>query len=562
MIKKHTGDIVSYLNPETRAAVKSLTEKQYDVTMIDAHKIYVNEKNFYGLRGVEEMANSMAVSDNIPPLVVAPAKNGRYKLISGERRLSAVLLRESRGEIEHPKVPCFVREIQPIGPLSIEQSETFLMIIENAHRDKTPLEKLHEIQAMEPIARTIYDDAYSKGDVKGRFRTFFAENILNMTESALTRLKSLEHLIPAAEEALEDGRIGLSLAVELSKSSEEAQQHYMELFEKGEVQGTLQELRPRENHTAKSNEEEKQELQSITEKFKKEVNKSPSAYKGTLKDMVEEQAEPLQESQEEPEPSQNNTSLTAQHWSEVLVGIPKKFKTSIIIMYIEYMGAYGAALDYECRLPNRYHCHTHPFPDESDAVFQTKEEARDAALAAYMDDDDFREALAAAGYLPQVEPEGKEVKEEQRTPTGLKQKTIRGQEKQNDDSNGEDRKHSDNNGKPQAGEKTKEQAAGVVNEQFSDKEQAAPADNNDTWTHEWTMVNSAIAEELRGRIATVQNHARRSENTSIVLYYNRLAAVYGHLLDEFLEAAIDEAISLEVTGWSSQMKNNNGIDEE
>ncbi len=499
MIKKHTGDIVSYLNPETRAAVKSLTEKQYDVTMIDAHKIYVNEKNFYGLRGVEEMANSMAVSDNIPPLVVAPAKNGRYKLISGERRLSAVLLRESRGEIEHPKVPCFVREIQPIGPLSIEQSETFLMIIENAHRDKTPLEKLHEIQAMEPIARTIYDDAYSKGDVKGRFRTFFAENILNMTESALTRLKSLEHLIPAAEEALEDGRIGLSLAVELSKSSEEAQQHYMELFAKGEVQGTLQELRPREKHTAKS----------------------------------------------KPEPSQNNTSLTAQRWSEVLEGIPKKFKTSITIMYIEYMGAYGAALDYECRLPNRYHCHTHPFPDESDAVFQTKEEARDAALAAYMDDDDFREALAAAGYLQQVEPEGKEVKEEQRTPTGLKQKTIRGQEKQNDDSNGEDRKHSDNNGKPQAGEKTKEQAAGVVNEQFSDKEQAAPADNNDTWTHEWTMVNSAIAEELRGRIATVQNHARRSENTSIVLYYNRLAAVYGHLLDEFLEAAIDKAISLE-----------------
>ena len=61
MIKKHTGDIRSFLNPATLEAASSPIGNAYEVTMVDAHKIYVNEKNLYGIRGIEEMANSMAV---------------------------------------------------------------------------------------------------------------------------------------------------------------------------------------------------------------------------------------------------------------------------------------------------------------------------------------------------------------------------------------------------------------------------------------------------------------------------------------------------------------------
>lgn len=234
MIKKHTGDIRSFLNPATLEAASSPIGNAYEVTMVDAHKIYVNEKNLYGIRGIEEMANSMAVSDNIPPLVVTPIENGKYKLISGERRLSAVLLREQRGEIENPKVPCFIREIQPIGPLSAEQSEMMLLILENAHRDKTPLEKLNEIKAMEPMARKIYADERAKGNIKGSFRSFFAESVLNMSEASVKRLKALDRLIPDAKDALEDGRISQSVSVELSKKSEEEQRQFLARLENGE----------------------------------------------------------------------------------------------------------------------------------------------------------------------------------------------------------------------------------------------------------------------------------------------------------------------------------------
>lgn len=234
MIKKHTGDIRSFLNPATLEAASSPIGNAYEVTMVDAHKIYVNEKNLYGIRGIEEMANSMAVSDNIPPLVVTPIENGKYKLISGERRLSAVLLREQRGEIENPKVPCFIREIQPIGPLSAEQSEMMLLILENAHRDKTPLEKLNEIKAMEPMARKIYADERAKGNIKGSFRSFFAESVLNMSEASVKRLKALDRLIPDVKDALEDGRISQSVSVELSKKSEEEQRQFLARLENGE----------------------------------------------------------------------------------------------------------------------------------------------------------------------------------------------------------------------------------------------------------------------------------------------------------------------------------------
>ena len=329
MIKKHTGDIRSFLNPATLEAASSPIGNAYDVTMIDAHKIYVNEKNIYGIRGIEEMANSMAISDSIPPLVVTPIENGRYKLISGERRLSAVLLREERGEIENPKVPCFVREIEAIGPLSKDQSELFLLITENAHRDKTPLEKLNEVKAMEPIARTIYDNEHAKGSVKGKFRTFFAENILNMTESALTRLKALDHLIPDAKDALEEGRISQTLAVDLSKKTDEEQRQFLDRLENGgpieAVQAFSTDEVPEESES-QTEEATQNATARWMEEAQKQAQEKPTPTKGlkekNIRGKDKAEAEPKPESESEPELEPKKSSL--KEVQEKTPDLPKK----------------------------------------------------------------------------------------------------------------------------------------------------------------------------------------------------------------------------------------------
>ena len=105
-MKKHKGCMLSYLNTATQNA--AVQRSVYRVENIDAEKIVPNEKNFYSIEGIEEMANSLAVSDHMAPLEVTANGDGTYRLISGERRLSATLCRIRRGEIDKAELPCHV----------------------------------------------------------------------------------------------------------------------------------------------------------------------------------------------------------------------------------------------------------------------------------------------------------------------------------------------------------------------------------------------------------------------------------------------------------------------
>ena len=67
-MKKHKGSMLTYLNPETQSA--AIQRSVYHVENIDAEKIIPNEKNFYSVEGIEEMANCLSVSDHMAPLEV------------------------------------------------------------------------------------------------------------------------------------------------------------------------------------------------------------------------------------------------------------------------------------------------------------------------------------------------------------------------------------------------------------------------------------------------------------------------------------------------------------
>ena len=83
-MKKHNGSMMAYFNTATQNA--AVQRSVYHVENIDAEKIIPNEKNFYSIEGIEEMANSLAVSDHMAPLEVVANGDGTYRLISGERQ--------------------------------------------------------------------------------------------------------------------------------------------------------------------------------------------------------------------------------------------------------------------------------------------------------------------------------------------------------------------------------------------------------------------------------------------------------------------------------------------
>ena len=248
-MKKHKGSMVAYLNPATRQAAMT-PEKGYIVKQIDVTKIIPNEKNFYSITGIEELANSLSVSDRqLPPLDVVDNGDGTYRLISGERRLSATLFRMERGEMERAELPCHILPaFQQEGALTAEQMETLSIILANNYRQKSTLDRLREVQKLEPIARAIYQEEKEKGvlsDGNGKntpFRTFFAEQILAISPAALQRLKALENLSDEAVAAFEEGIISKSAATELAVLSKEEQDAFVSSIRTGECAGTRADL--------------------------------------------------------------------------------------------------------------------------------------------------------------------------------------------------------------------------------------------------------------------------------------------------------------------------------
>lgn len=247
-MKKHKGSMISYLNPATQSA--AVQRSVYRVENIDAEKIIPNEKNFYSIEGIEEMANSLAVSDHMAPLEVVANGDGTYRLISGERRLSATLCRIRRGEIDRADLPCHVLPaFTANGSLTAEQMEMLSIIFANNYRQKTVSDQLSEMQQLEPIARVLYDEAKERGeltDANGRtmkFRTFFAEHVLAISESTLQRLQSLSQLTDAARGAFEEGRISKSVAAELASLEEAQQDSFIASVQAGEYSGTSADLK-------------------------------------------------------------------------------------------------------------------------------------------------------------------------------------------------------------------------------------------------------------------------------------------------------------------------------
>ena len=246
-MKKHKGCMLSYLNTATQNA--AVQRSVYRVENIDAEKIVPNEKNFYSIEGIEEMANSLAVSDHMAPLEVTANGDGTYRLISGERRLSATLCRIRRGEIDKAELPCHVLPaFEAKGALSAEQVEMLFIIFANNYRQKTVLDQLNEVQQLEPIARAIYQEAKEKGEladangVNMKFRTFFAEHILSISKSALQRLQTLSQLTDEAKNAFEEGLIGKSVAVEIASLDQELQNSFVASIRAGRLSGTLSDL--------------------------------------------------------------------------------------------------------------------------------------------------------------------------------------------------------------------------------------------------------------------------------------------------------------------------------
>lgn len=245
---KH-GGLSAFLNANSQQG--STLDHVNDIQRIPIEEIQNNAKNFYGLRDIDGLANTIALTKFVDPLIVmenpnAGAGEGKYLLVAGHRRKAAWQKLLDSGRAEDHTLPCIVRRFEPRTikmadgtekEISAERmAEAFLMFSNMGQRKyRTINEKLHEVEALEPLARDLYD---SKEEKDG-FRPFFATQILGIGNGTLQRLLALKKLTERAKEAVDNGEISTSLGSELATLPPEEQDAWLDKIANGEVKGTF-----------------------------------------------------------------------------------------------------------------------------------------------------------------------------------------------------------------------------------------------------------------------------------------------------------------------------------
>ena len=110
-----------------------------EMRMIPVDDLVPSEKNFYRLCDIDTLADSIAANGLEQNLVVKADTNGKYRLVTGHRRLEAIRRLRNRG-IKIEKVPCIVR------PQESNALEMLRMIASNQYRELSDYEKMQQTQ--------------------------------------------------------------------------------------------------------------------------------------------------------------------------------------------------------------------------------------------------------------------------------------------------------------------------------------------------------------------------------------------------------------------------------
>lgn len=174
------------------AAVSNLDTAPTQVQRIPLEDILPNEGNFYALRDLEPLADSIAMEGLLDPLVVTPhpEAEGKYRIVSGHRRRAAIekLVKDKA----HPRedlrlVPCMVRAYQ-----SEAMAQLQLILANSTARVLTSAETMKQAQQMELLLYQLKEEGY---EFPGRMRDQVAA-ACKVSAPKLARLKVIrEHLI-------------------------------------------------------------------------------------------------------------------------------------------------------------------------------------------------------------------------------------------------------------------------------------------------------------------------------------------------------------------------------
>lgn len=245
--------------------VNKLDSKQdFNLQNIDIEKIVPSEKNFYGMRDIEELAEDIKANGLYHNLVVVPYED-KYKIVSGERRYRAL---KSLG---YKKVPCQVRK--DIGEVD---SEIILIQANAKTRELTSSEKMQQIQRLDEL----YKEKRRNGEkLEGKTRDLIGKN-LGLSGAQVGKYQKIDKdLIPELKEMFEKNNLDMAKAASIAALELPGQMTIYETL-KGNVEISREEV----NKLTKALKEKEVELKKQQEEYKKKLEKENERLKKVRED--------------------------------------------------------------------------------------------------------------------------------------------------------------------------------------------------------------------------------------------------------------------------------------
>lgn len=208
------------------AATKEAARKT-PFTLISFNSIEANENNFYSIEDIESLKYSIKTTGLQEPLIVLPQNNaGKYILISGERRWTAIKQLVEEGDERFGEIYCKILNPEDLQiPLSYDDKIKYLIVTANSHRNNTNEDILNEMKTL----REIYLKLKENGEeVSSNLRPFVAE-ALGMSETQVQRYSSIEkHLIFEFFDLFCKDILPISVADNISKLGPSVQKEFYE----------------------------------------------------------------------------------------------------------------------------------------------------------------------------------------------------------------------------------------------------------------------------------------------------------------------------------------------
>lgn len=291
--------VMDALNKNSKAAAEDRPKARFRTRDISIKKMYSNDKNFYSMNGIEELAQLILAAGMMENMAVAydPCERGEYRIIAGERRWRALTLLTEKGYEDFGIATC-----QILTPAE-EHEEIVQVIVANAYRTKTVMDILQEEKQLKESLQYMKDNGLTLQGYKldsGRLRDVIAD-IMKMSAAKIGQIEGINKcLIPEFTEELKEGRLTFSAAYELSGMSEEDQS---EMLKRHKDHGlTLKEVKE-----AKKQAEERQKNEQLPGQM--EYPKDYEETEETGESSEEELADPEEEQEWEQAHPESITSL-------------------------------------------------------------------------------------------------------------------------------------------------------------------------------------------------------------------------------------------------------------